>query len=70
MTRADWSAIAAVIRQELDDWESVGEDGNAFRLGGLIAINCLATQMAARLRSKHPRFDVERFLSECGVKRP
>lgn len=59
MTRREWSELAAAIKSEREAWAAFPRTSQAI---GLVAL-----RIATVLDAHHSRFDVKRFLSECGL---
>ena len=59
MSRKDYEAIAAAIREEYDAWAAEGDSGTA----GTTALATAAENIADALAADNPRFDREKFLN-------
>lgn len=61
MTKRDYILIAAVIHHEADEARTRKD------ITALASVSHIARYMSAKLSHDNPRFDVDRFLSACGV---
>ena len=59
MTRKDYVAMAQVIREEVDNFDSIPE--------AMTAIHNITEGMAKVFKQDNERFDYERFISACGL---
>lgn len=68
MTRKDYVAIAAIIRNVIDRTKGfTTKSGAAINYSGLAAAEEVARQLAEHMRNENIRFDREKFLSACGM---
>jgi len=64
MNRKDFEAVAQIIRFEVVFVEDT--DGHCYNCRE--RIRHIANELADYLAMRHPRFDVDKFLTACGVK--
>jgi hypothetical protein len=64
MSRRDYEAVAAALREQVDAWPSNG--GEVVEIIRAVLANT-AEGLADAFEEDNERFDRERFLSACGV---
>ena len=68
MTRKDFELIAAAFRKSLQS-DFHGDPKGRDSLNGILGVEFTARLVADALMSTNPRFDRDRFLKACGVRR-
>lgn len=59
MTRKDYSAVANIIKKEMDRCDGCDD-------GIVLALNRIVDEMCSVFKADNPNFDKDRFLSACG----
>ena len=73
MTRKDYVMISNVIRETLNDIarddarEGLSDRSRALLTGERIAVRGLAHRLGDQLRQDNPRFEMSRFIEDCGL---
>lgn len=73
MTRKDYVMIADTIRETLnyyssdDAREGLSDRSRTLLNGKRIAVRCLAHRLGDQLRQDNPRFEMSRFIEDCGL---
>ena len=67
MTKKDYESIAREIRAASYGYKGLVQNED-FSSGARMAIRDIAIGMAEIFAIKNPRFDRDRFLTECGVR--
>jgi hypothetical protein len=73
MTRKDYLMISNVIRETLNDIarddarEGLSDRNRALLTGERIAVRGLAHRLGDQLRQDNPRFEMSRFIEDCGL---
>lgn len=73
MTRKDYLMISNVIRETLNDIarddvrEGLSDRNRALLTGERIAVRGLAHRLCDQLRQDNPRFEMSRFIEDCGL---